>query len=504
MTLDARVAVFVFGAAAAIGLVFAFVGLDLRSLWFDELFTARLLTPWPDSTLLGRIATDVHPPVYLLTLAAFTRIVGDGETGLRLLSALAASGAIVVFVAGTRSSFSLPARLFAAAIAAGSLFWFTQSQNARSYALCLLLVTGILSLALARLQGRRGWRGPALVALVLIAAFTHFYALYASIAVLMLLGLLERRDRRLVGVALFGLVTAAGLYITLVIKPLSQVSLGDNWYRNDPGWYLDVLGSSLGQTLGPHALVALALCLAAALYGHRRVSADRTTLFLAGVPLLVLLGAITTSTLVAPNFWDRNFLVVSPFLWALLARAYDGAVGKLAPALRLGLIAALSVLVVASAAIVMSRLPVGEAPAMYEPFRESAAWIRAQAACRDQPLPVVTTDSPSWYKPGYAERVYDGAYGYYLRGFAPTVLVFGRDLGNGTLPAGLKEELQRRLAGEGCPVLAWSAHNMSPSVIAWLRDKLIAAVGTNPTRVATQEFSDGSLGYVLYVARPRP
>jgi len=138
---------------------------------------------------------------------------------------------------------------------------------------------------------------------------------------------------------------------------------------------------------------------------------------------------------------------------------------------------------------------------LHEPFRQSAAWIRSLPACRGETLPVVTTDSPSWYKPGYAELIYDSAYGYYLRGFATTELVFMRDLALGALPAGLKAELQRRLAGGGCPVIAWTAHNMTPEAVAWIQARLLMALGAEAAKVVAQEFEDGSLGYVLYHPR---
>jgi hypothetical protein len=257
-------------------------------------------------------------------------------------------------------------------------------------------------------------------------------------------------------------------------------------------------------TLGTPGLVALLLCAVAFLHGRRTAAAgwrpDRTTLFLVGVPVLVLLGAIASSTLLAPNFWDRNFLVVSPFLWALCARAYDAAVDKAAPAIRLALAAALAVLVLSMATIATARLPGAEARALYEPFRQSAEWIRTLPACRGEIVPVITSDSRSWYKPGYAELIYGSAYGHYLQGFAPTELVFTRDLAQGTLPAGLKAELQRRLGGTGCPVLAWSAHNMTPETIAWIQARLLAALGAETAKVTTREFEDGSLGYVLSVA----
>ena len=51
---DRVVAVACFGLACAIGLVFAFVGLATHGLWFDELFTARLLEATPGTTLFGR------------------------------------------------------------------------------------------------------------------------------------------------------------------------------------------------------------------------------------------------------------------------------------------------------------------------------------------------------------------------------------------------------------------------------------------------------------------
>src|SRR5262245_57234386 len=179
---DRRVAVACFGAACAVGLVFAFVGLDTHSFWYDELFTARLLEPEPGTTLPSRIATDVHPPLYLLALGLFTDILGDSDWALRAFSAIAACGAIVLFIAGTRSAFSLPARLFGAAMATGSLFWFFQAQNARSYALCLLIGSAVMVIALALLQGegRRRLLLAGLLALMLAGSFVHFYLLYLS------------------------------------------------------------------------------------------------------------------------------------------------------------------------------------------------------------------------------------------------------------------------------------------------------------------------------------
>jgi hypothetical protein len=332
---------------------------------------------------------------------------------------------------------------------------------------------------------------------MLAGAFTHFYVLYVGLAVLVMLGLLERRERPLLAAAAVALVVAAGLYVKLVIEPHTRVSLTDNWYRNDVGWYVAVLKSCLQYTLGWPGLAALLLCGVVA--GRRLL--DRPMLFLAGVPVVVLLGAIASSTLLAPNFWDRNFMVVSPFVWAIGALAYDAAVEKAAPALRLALTAALALLVLSMAGVAVARLPDTGSRVLHEPFRQSADWIRGQPACQGQTLPVVTTDSPTWYKPGYAELIYGSAYGRYLQGFAPTELVFSRDLARGVLPTGLKDALQQRLAGQGCPVLAWMAHNMTPETGAWIQARLLAIAGGAGAKVSLREFDDGGLGYVLYVSR---
>jgi len=503
---DRRVAVACFGAACAVGLAFAFVGLDTHSFWYDELLTARLLEPEPGTTMVSRIATAAHPPFYLLALGLFTSLLGDGDWALRAFSAIAACGAIALFIAGTPSVFSLPARLFGAAMATGSLFWFFQAQNACSYALSMLIGSAVMvcALMLLREEGRRPLLLTGLLALMLAGSFVHFYLLYLCLAVLIALALCQPRERLLLGAAALVLLVAAGLYVKLVIEPYARVSLGNNGYPNDLAWYAAVLKSSLHVTFGDRGTIAILLC-ATVVVATRLLSRrfdlvpDRVTIFLVAVPLLLLLGGITSSTLLAPNFFDRNLLIVSPFIWALTARLYDAAIEDASLPIRLALTNALALIVLSEAAIVTSRLPTGPSLPMYEPFRQSAEWIRTLPECEGQVLPVVTVDNPDWYKPGYAAFIYEGAYGRYLQGFAQPQLVFARDLDRTRLPRDLATELRQRLDGRGCPVLAWSAHSMNDEVIARIEDKLVSALGRpdGAARIAIQPFEDGAMGYVL-------
>jgi hypothetical protein len=184
----------------------------------------------------------------------------------------------------------------------------------------------------------------------------------------------------MVGIAAALLISSV-LYVKFVVTPLSQANLGSNWYRNDPDWYYRVLESCAQYSFGAAGSLALAICAGVFLFYRRsaRPPTPRSSMgsfplepVLVGVPVLVLMAGIVGSTLFAPNFFDRNFLVVSPFLWGLSARVYDAAMAGAPRPIRLAINLALSAVVLSMAAIVMERLPSKHPPLLYEPFRESA------------------------------------------------------------------------------------------------------------------------------------
>jgi hypothetical protein len=501
-----------FGVAVVAGLAGAFVGLDAFGFWFDELFTRRVVDPAAGlDGLFARIATDVHPPVYPAGLFIYAQVFGESDAALRAFSALSACAAVLVFVTATGGTFSLRGRLFGAAVATSSLFWFFQSQNARSYALCLLISAGILALSLSLLrswQNRRNGRAiPALLALMLVGSFTHFYVLYESLAVLGVLVLVRPQNRFTLMAAACLLILAAALYMKLVMVPHSQASLDTNWYLNTPRWYLQVLASSWQYTFGFAGGVALGLCGAIALtnrssrHAAMRWRPSPTIMLLAGVPVIVLLGAIVSSTLLSPNFFDRNYLVISPFFWAIAAALYDTATAASPAPVRCAVNVALSVIVVCMATIVLQR-PQAERPTvLYEPFRESADWVSTQAQCRGAIVPVITTDRRVWYKPGFADELYGSIYGYYLSGFARPQLIFVEDLGAGHVDPALAAELRARLAGQGCPIVAWSVHNIGPRTFNEATGALLRTIGAQPSAAKLKLFEQGQTGFALYLDR---
>ncbi|MBX9747627.1 MAG: hypothetical protein K2X34_12045, partial [Hyphomonadaceae bacterium] len=426
------------GLLTLIGCIGAFVGLGVSSFWVDELFTGWVVGVDGDAAVaLDRALQDVHPPLYYLSLFTYALPFGDSDVALRSFSAVVAVAAIGVFVVGCRGAFSLNGRLFAAALAVGSSFWFIQAQNVRSNALALLLGAAILALALSLLRreqrpAQRPATVAALLALIFFGAFTHFYMGYLGLAVLLVLAVM-RPDFRLVmaGGAVL-LVTAMAAYLKLVVEPLGQWLTGTSWMRSDVLWYVGNLNSARRLTLDVFATGAVGVCLALIALGRgehsalararayfsavarkplRAVSAaDPVLLFLLGVPA-VLGGAIVSSVLLSPNFTDRSFLVVSPFLWALLAKIYDEAFERGSSRFTTVASGVLIALVAATAFVVQAR-----AHPRNMPFRDAGAWIASFPECRGATIPVVLDAAgvAPTTKPGFLERIIPATRARYL------------------------------------------------------------------------------------------
>ena len=75
-------------AIIAGGCVLRFWGLDHQSLWFDEGYSAWMITH-PARQIVHLIRYDVSPPLYYLLLRAWTQSFGDSEFALRAMSAVA-------------------------------------------------------------------------------------------------------------------------------------------------------------------------------------------------------------------------------------------------------------------------------------------------------------------------------------------------------------------------------------------------------------------------------
>lgn len=492
-----------FGLIALIACGSAFIGLSASGLWIDELFTVHLIHHHDGlGEVFRRALTDTHPPLYYFFLYGWTRLAGFSESALRLPSAVFAVLAIGIFAAGTRRILSPAAIAFACAVATVSAFWFNQSQNARSYALCMVLAAGLLSGAIAlrrRVLARPGfpalhWLGLSLLGL--IASLTHAYLLLAFGMVLLCLILSVQSWRLRAALVATGVVVLAFnvAYYKMMVHT-SEQDLQNLWFSNSFGFFNSQLHQAVTSLIARQVVLVVVLLL---VFGIQRLVSgepffvfdDRDTRWTTALASLVLIGVIVcgvaVSLLVAPSFSDRNVLTSAPFAWLLLGRLYD-AVGPRGYTRRSAIMAVLVMLLVGS---YLSLLP-GRMLPHTESWRASAQYVERLPGCANQPLPVILP-----YRFGHSSTFFRTLterdfFGYYLPSTAQTQAYMPGELAARHPVAGLPQLLASRAANAdagGCTLLAWGVHDLDETSALKIALDLARQPGIAPRRVLMQEF----------------
>jgi 4-amino-4-deoxy-L-arabinose transferase-like glycosyltransferase len=320
----------ILGALTALAAALRLIGLARQGLWFDEANTAHLVHLAP-GRMLGLIPRyESTPPLYYMVAWPWAHIFGYGEAGLRSLSALAGVASVPVAFAAGAKLISRRAGLIAAALTACNPFLIWYSQEARSYALLVLLTGGSLwAFAYVRDRPSRRW----LVAWVLssgLALATHYYAMLVVVPEALWLLVCHRRRREVH--AAIGVVALCGL--ALIPLAISQQGTGH------ASWIAPVsLSLRLGQ-LPQHFLVGtgapaagwlklaggLAAALALALAVWRAPAPERGGVRLAAV--FVLAGLVINLVLVAVGVDDlitRNVIALWPPALFVLAGGFGAA-----------------------------------------------------------------------------------------------------------------------------------------------------------------------------------
>ena len=203
-------------AITVVAAILRFATLDVQGFWADEAVTVGLLDRGFADLMREIPRSESTPPLYYALAWLWTQAFGSGEVGLRSLSALCGTAAIPVGWAAARELAGSRVALWVAGLAAVSplLVWY--SQEARSYALLLLL--GALSVWLfARLLAAPRARDAALWALVCaLALATHYFAIFLVGA--QALWLLARAPRRLALGAAAAVALAGAVLLPLALR----------------------------------------------------------------------------------------------------------------------------------------------------------------------------------------------------------------------------------------------------------------------------------------------
>jgi mannosyltransferase len=302
----------------ALAAALRFPTLDLQSFWTDESFTALLVRRDFGDMLSAIPDSESTPPLYYVLAWTWAKLFGGWEVGLRSLSALCGTALVPAVYAMTVRVVPPRAGLAAAALTAVNplLVWY--SQEARAYALLLLLCALSVLFLLPALEG---WRGRDLVLWGVASALalgTHYFAAFLVVpeAVWLLLAAHRAGRLRRAGAAA-GLPTLAAL--TLAPLAVDQRSNRFADYIGETG-----LGTRVAQ-LPKQLLVgfdapaevlvsALALALAAVGLGlaiRRTISAERRRLLPMGALALAAVGLPAALALAGVDYLNtRNVIAV--------------------------------------------------------------------------------------------------------------------------------------------------------------------------------------------------
>jgi len=307
----------------ALGAVLRFATLGDQAYHHDEIVTAsRVLRVGFGHAMDAVGFSESAPPLYYALAWLWTQVTGNGEWGLRFLSALAGVATIPVAYLLGRELRGARAGVIAAALVAFNpmLLWY--SQEARAYALLgLFCALSLLYCVRALRDGERRnfvWWGV----FSALALATHYFAVFPLVAEVVLLA--RRRGRAILS-GLWIVALAVAALAPLAIHQMSyghaewigKFSLGHRLAEVGITYMVGETGDIIGRTeQWPPALVPLALAAAAfVLLLARGTRSERRAAF---VPLAVVAAAVGIPLLLAILSAGKDFVLARNLLPALV------------------------------------------------------------------------------------------------------------------------------------------------------------------------------------------
>jgi mannosyltransferase len=303
-----------------------FLGIFNRHMYDEALSWTVATLPWiPFWKVIWNYEGNMV--FYYLLLRAWIHL-GDSEAVLRSLSVLFAAATIpALYDLGARL-FNRRTGLTAAALLAIHPFHILLSQDARSYALLVLLLvisTSLLVSALQAEQARKTW-----IAYVIVSAlvcYCHVLGVLVLIAQWLWVGITaERRHfRRGLGALLWLALLVAPMGLYVVMQNKGQVE----WVPPLTGARVLKIASLLAGgtwisgTETPLLLLSTALCIVGAYFGFRQPKSFYSSTLLVVVWLLFPAASMIGLSLIQPILVDRYLLMCVPAVILLVAFALD-------------------------------------------------------------------------------------------------------------------------------------------------------------------------------------
>ena len=333
--------------------VLSFYAIADKSLWLDEAFSVALARlDWSE---MWRVITahESNMGLYHVLLHHWVQL-GTGEFAVRSLSAITAIASIApVFGIGVRL-FGVHTGIIASLLLAVNAFFIQYAQEARGYALVLLLTASSSYLFIRAVDKPSVKTWGAYAAIGALSMYAHFFGAWVVaanfVSGLAVRGLAQKRN-----------LVVSNLVIALLVSPLLVSILAPHAYDSHLGWlakpslrtfarFFNALTGYGGPTLVIVYSVVCGYALLSEWAQERRAHGRLISwnyAFLCSWLFLPVLGSFLLSILFKPIFYPRYLIISLPPL-VLIAAA---GVQKLRPAW-LKLAAALLLLVLSSRGLV--------------------------------------------------------------------------------------------------------------------------------------------------------
>jgi mannosyltransferase len=309
------------GLAAAL----SFYSIADKSLWLDEAFSVALARlDWSE---MWRVITAHEPNMglYHVLLHHWVQL-GTGEFAVRSLSAITAIASIApVYGIGVRL-FGVHTGIIASLLLASNAFFIQYAQEARAYALVLLLAAAASYLFLKAIDKPSVKSWGAYAAIGALSIYAHFFGAWVIaanfVSGLAVRGLAQKRN-----------LVLSNLVIVLLVSPLLVSILAPHAYDSHLGWltkpslrtfarFFNALTGYGGPTLVLVYSVVCGYALRFAWAQQRRAHGSLITwdyAFLCSWLFLPVLGSFLFSILFKPIFHPRYLVISLPPLVLIAA-----------------------------------------------------------------------------------------------------------------------------------------------------------------------------------------
>jgi hypothetical protein len=330
-------------------------------LWLDETWTGAIAGQSTPRDLLYQIYNDVNAPLYYVVMCIWVKFFGLSNFSLRfpnvifgVLAALAAWGGGARFGRGVAAAWCI--------LLASWGFGLLATNDARCYTL-LLFASSLSVVAFAVfVAGPTARSGLAWVAVSSLAVLTHYHAVFLVAGQAAVLLLLHRRDVLRLWPILFGFVPAVAwcLFHLPRIAMFARPEIA--WYAplttaDAPRLAMFLAGMPIVLVVG---LVVLVMAIATALVDRKKIDAGLSPLAWACAASLVGMALCLAVAAIRPSFIQRYLTPFVPGVLLGLAVAASYASTRYRTAPLLLIVSAFAVLVI------FLRLPIGESDYSFE------------------------------------------------------------------------------------------------------------------------------------------